>query len=90
MRGVTLNNSFIILDEAQNTTPEQLKLFLTRLGEGNKTIVDGDIEQKDIKGTSGLHYAINKLEHLPYIGVFKFSLTDCIRSNLVKNILGAW
>ena len=90
MRGVTFSNSFIILDEAQNTTPEQMKLFLTRLGEGNKVIVDGDVEQKDIKVESGLSYAIRKLEHLPNIGVFMFSNADCIRSEMVKRILESW
>lgn len=90
MRGVTFSNSFIILDEAQNTTPEQMKLFLTRLGEGNKVIVDGDVEQKDIKVESGLSYAIRKLEHLPNIGVFTFGNADCIRSELVKKILESW
>jgi phosphate starvation-inducible PhoH-like protein len=90
MRGVTFSDSFILLDEAQNCTVEQMKLFLTRLGEGNKIIVDGDIEQKDIKTTSGLYYAIERLAHLESVGVFNFTVDDCVRSKLVKAILKAW
>lgn len=90
MRGVTFQDSFILLDEAQNTTKEQMFLFLTRLGEGNKVIVDGDGSQADIKTTSGLFYAIDTLEGLDNIGVYHFTKEDCIRSELVKNILLAW
>lgn len=90
MRGITFSNSFILLDEAQNTTPEQMKLFLTRLGDGNKVIVDGDVEQKDIKAESGLSYAIRKLDSIPGVGTFNFRTEDCIRSELVKAILTAW
>lgn len=90
MRGVTFQDSFIILDEAQNTTKEQMFLFLTRLGEGNQVIVDGDGSQSDLKTTSGLFYAIDTLEGLDGVGVFHFNKEDCIRSELVKNILLAW
>lgn len=90
MRGVTFNDAFIILDEAQNTTKEQMFLFLTRIGEGNQVIVDGDGSQSDIRSTSGLFFAIDTLEGLDNVGVFHFTKEDCIRSELVKQILIAW
>jgi phosphate starvation-inducible PhoH-like protein len=90
MRGVTFNDAFIILDEAQNTTKEQMFLFLTRRGEGNQVIVDGDGSQSDIRATSGLFFAIDTLEGLDNVGVFHFTKEDCIRSELVKQILIAW
>jgi phosphate starvation-inducible PhoH-like protein len=90
MRGVTFEDSYILLSEAQNTTPEQMYLFLTRLGYGNKIVVEGDITQKDLKRTSGLFYAIDRLQDLDGIGTFNFQPEDCIRSPLVKQILANW
>jgi len=91
MRGKSFNNCFCILDEAQNTTPAQMKLFLTRTGENSKIIVDGDLEQKDINGMSGLLDATNKLWHVNNIGIVRFTLDDCVRgSGIVKDILRAY
>ena len=90
MRGRTLNNAFVILDEAQNTTPEQMKLFLTRIGENCKVIIDGDIEQKDIRGTSGLKDAVTRLKGIPSIRVVEFEVDDIVRSGIVKEIIKAY
>jgi len=91
MRGKSFNNCFCILDEAQNTTPAQMKLFLTRTGENSKIIIDGDLEQKDINGMSGLLDATNKLWHVNNIGIVRFTLDDCVRgSGIVKDILRAY
>jgi phosphate starvation-inducible PhoH-like protein len=84
LRGVTFTNSFVILDEAQNTSIAQMKLFLTRIGHGCKIVVDGDIEQKDIKTTSGLAYAIDRLEKLDNIGVVNFTLLIVSEVNWLK------
>jgi phosphate starvation-inducible PhoH-like protein len=90
LRGSTFKNSMVILDEAQNTTPVQMKMFLTRIGDNSKIIIDGDIEQKDIPGNSGLADAINKLKHVPNIKIINFDIDDCVRSGIVKNILMAY
>ena len=89
MRGRTLDNSFIILDEAQNTTKEQMKMFLTRFGFGSKVIVNGDITQIDLpKGkVSGLIHALKVLKGLKEIGFVRFNETDVVRHTLVKKII---
>ena len=87
IRGLTFDNAFVILDEAQNTTPGQMKLFLTRLGEYSRVVVNGDIDQKDIEGLSGLEDAVNRLEGLDRVGVCTFDEDDVVRSGLVKDIL---
>lgn len=89
MRGRTLSNSFIILDEAQNTTPSQMKMFLTRLGMGSKMVVTGDISQIDLPSnqTSGLVDAMRKLEKIPDIGVINFSHKDVVRHPLSAKIV---
>ena len=87
MRGATFKNALCILDEAQNTTPAQMKLFLTRIGQDAKVIIDGDIEQKDIGGLSGLQDAVNRLSGVPSIGCVDFDLDDCVRSGIVRDIL---
>lgn len=90
MRGTNFHNAFCILDEAQNTTPEQMLMFLTRIGRNCKVIVDGDIRQKDVNGTSGLLDAINRLKNVPSVGIVNFTIDDCVRSGLVKHILRAY
>ena len=88
MRGRTLDNAFIILDEAQNTTPSQMKMFLTRIGFGSKVIVTGDGSQKDLPPNvkSGLDEAVKILKDIPEIGFNKFSTRDVVRHPLVQII----
>ncbi len=92
MRGRTLDDSFIILDEAQNTTPEQMKMFLTRLGFGSKIVVTGDITQIDLPGgtKSGLEQASSILEDIPGICVFRLTDKDIVRHALVQKIINAY
>ena len=92
MRGRTLNHSFIILDEAQNTTPEQMKMFLTRIGFGTKAVVTGDVTQVDLKhGTlSGLIDARNVLNGIRGIGFTIFQAGDVVRHPLVQSIVTAY
>jgi len=90
MRGRSFKNCWVILDEAQNTTPNQMKLFLTRLGEGCKVVINGDLKQKDIKGKSGLEDAIETLRHLTSIGFTTFTKEDIVRSGLVQEIVEAY
>jgi phosphate starvation-inducible PhoH-like protein len=90
MRGRTFKNSIVILDEAQNTTPNQMKLFLTRVGENCRVVVNGDISQKDITGQSGLDDAIRRLSYIPSVKVVEFSRSDIVRSGLVQEIVQAY
>jgi phosphate starvation-inducible PhoH-like protein len=92
MRGRTLNDSFIILDEAQNTTPEQMKMFLTRLGFGSKAVVTGDITQTDLpRGqVSGLNHVREILPGIPGIAFVYFSDQDVVRHELVQRIIQAY
>jgi phosphate starvation-inducible protein PhoH and related proteins len=92
MRGRTLDDSFIILDEAQNTTPEQMKMFLTRLGFGSKMVVTGDVTQIDLpRGkSSGLVEAERILKHVEEIGFIYFSESDVVRHSLVQKIINAY
>jgi phosphate starvation-inducible PhoH-like protein len=90
LRGKTFSNCLYILDEAQNTTPSQMKLFLSRVGEDTKVIIDGDIEQKDINGMSGLEDAINRLSDIEQIGIVRFTVDDVVRSGICKEILLAY
>ena len=92
MRGRTLDNSFIILDEAQNTSPEQMKMFLTRLGNGAKAVVTGDPSQTDLpSGTkSGLAIAVNILKDIEDIAVHTFTERDVVRHRLVQKIILAY
>jgi len=92
MRGRTLNDSFIILDEAQNTTPEQMKMFLTRLGFGSKTVVTGDITQTDLpRGqVSGLNHVREILPGIPGVAFVHFSDRDVVRHELVQRIIQAY
>lgn len=92
MRGRTLDGAFIILDEAQNTTKEQMKMFLTRLGNGSKMVVNGDITQIDLPGDkkSGLVDAMAVLKGIDDITQIKFSDKDVVRSKLVSDIIRAY
>ncbi len=91
MRGRTLNDSFIILDEAQNTTPAQMKMFLTRLGFGSKMVVTGDVTQLDLpKGISGLKGVRSILEGLDDIAFCDFTGKDVVRHSLVAAIVAAY
>lgn len=92
MRGRTLDDSFIILDEAQNTTPEQMKMFLTRLGYNSKAVVTGDLSQTDLPfgKKSGLSIASRILRGIEGIGIFEFSERDVVRHSLVRKIISAY
>jgi phosphate starvation-inducible PhoH-like protein len=91
MRGRTLNNSFIILDEAQNTTPEQMKMFLTRIGFGSKVVVTGDDTQIDLpggrSGLAGLEHVLSGIEGLAWISLGR---RDVVRHRIVADIVGAY
>ena len=90
MRGRTLNDAFVILDEAQNTTPEQMKMFLTRLGYASKFVVTGDVSQRDLRGTSGVVSARRVLEGLDDIAFVDLDAADVVRHTLVARIVDAY
>ncbi len=92
MRGRTLNDAFIILDEAQNTTIDQMKMFLTRIGFGSKSVITGDITQVDLPRdkTSGLRHALKILSDIDGIGITRFHKGDIVRHPLVKKIVHAY
>jgi len=92
MRGRTLDNSFIVLDEAQNTTPEQMKMFLTRIGFGSKAVITGDITQIDLpdNGKSGLKDAVAILNDVEDIGLSELTARDVVRHPLVQKIINAY
>ena len=92
MRGRSLNDSFIILDEAQNTTVEQMKMFLTRMGFGSKSVINGDITQIDLPTdkVSGLKHAVEVLDGIEGIGIINFNHSDVVRHKVVQNIVEAY
>ena len=92
MRGRTLSDAFIILDEAQNTTSEQMKMFLTRMGFRSRVVVTGDINQTDLPQgkTSGLAEAVRLLRNIPGIGIVEMSGKDIVRHELVQQIVEAY
>lgn len=92
MRGRTLDNAFVILDEAQNTTPAQMKMFLTRIGFGSKVVITGDLSQKDLPEgqKSGLDHALKVLEKVDEIGVSELTSQDVVRHPLVQKIVKAY
>ena len=92
MRGRSLNESFIILDEAQNTTIEQMKMFLTRMGFGSKSVVNGDITQIDLPTdkVSGLKHAVGVLSGIDSIGIINFNHSDVVRHKIVQDIVEAY
>jgi phosphate starvation-inducible PhoH-like protein len=92
MRGRSLNDSFVILDEAQNTTPEQMKMFLTRIGFGSRAVVTGDVTQTDLpRGKeSGLRHVTRVLRDVPGIEFVFFTADDVVRHPLVQKIVAAY
>lgn len=89
MRGLTFDNSLMILDEAQNCTLEQIKMFITRMGSGSKVIVNGDIKQTDIRSKSGLGTVIDKLSPIKSIGVCQLTRADIQRNGIIADVLAA-
>lgn len=89
MRGATYHNAYMILDEAQNCTLEQIKMFITRMGKNSKVIINGDTKQTDIYRDSGLLYCINKLENIPGIGICKLDYQDIQRNGIIGAVLYA-
>ena len=87
MRGCSFDNSWVILDEAQNSTPEQMLMLLTRVGQNCKLIINGDPKQSDIKRKSGLDDAMEKLAGLADVGFVEFEIDDIVRSGIVREIL---
>lgn len=90
MRGRTFKNCVVILDEAQNATPEQMKLFLTRIGENCKVIINGDVSQKDIKGVCGLEDAANRVGFIPSVKTIRLTKNDVVRSGFVQEVIEAY
>src|SRR5690606_9554789 len=91
MRGRTLNDSFVVLDEAQNTTPEQMKMFLTRLGFGSKMVITGDVTQVDLPtGASGLQLVTRVLDDIDEIHFSRLTSDDVVRHSLVGRIVDAY
>lgn len=90
LRGHTFNDCICLLDEAQNTTPSQMKMFLTRFGRNCKMVIEGDVSQKDIPGISGLVDGMERVKFIPTIKVIEFSKDDVVRSGLVSEIVAAY
>jgi len=88
MRGKTFGaDTFVILDEAQNTSIAQMKMFLTRIGEDSKVVVNGDVKQSDIRGSNGLADAVERLKGLPAVCIHEFERDDIVRSGLVRALI---
>ena len=87
MRGKTFDDAFVILDEAQNCTHLQLKMFLTRIGEDSRVVINGDTQQTDIAACSGLRAAAGRLQDIQGVCVHEFDCADIVRSRLVRSIL---
>ena len=87
LRGSTLKDSWVIADEMQNSTPGQMKMFLSRIGNNAKFIINGDIEQKDIAGRSGLEDGLIRLAGLPDVAIVNFNIDDIVRSGLARDII---
>lgn len=90
MRGRSFKSCFVVLDEAQNTREGQMKLFLTRIGEDTKVVVNGDISQKDINASSGLTDAVTRFSSLAQVGLVRFERQDIVRSGLVQQIVDGY
>lgn len=90
MRGMTFKDCWVIVDEAQNITPRQMKMLLTRIGENCKVIVCGDTDQKDIPGISGLADAVARTSWIKGVRTIKFSIDDVVRSGMVRDILASY
>lgn len=89
MRGATFHNALMILDEAQNCTSEQIKMFITRMGEGTKVLINGDTNQTDLYGRSGLSYCMNKLSNVEGVAVCKLDYSDIQRNGILGRVLAA-
>tara|TARA_Y100000004_G_scaffold161931_1_gene190297 strand:- start:537 stop:1211 length:675 start_codon:yes stop_codon:yes gene_type:complete len=89
MRGSTFHNSYMILDEAQNCTEDQIKMFVSRMGQNSKVLINGDIEQNDLRGRSGLSYCMNKLERVDGIGICHLTYEDIQRNGIIGRFLRA-
>jgi phosphate starvation-inducible PhoH-like protein len=89
-RGRSWDDAIILVDEAQNTTPQEMKMLLTRIGYGSKMIVSGDISQKDIQGQSGLEEAIDIIKFIPSVKVIEFGIEDVVRSGICGEIVQAY
>lgn len=87
MRGKTFNRAFVVLDEAQNCTPEEMKMFMTRIGQQSTVIINGDLSQTDIRCYSGLHDAISRVHGVKGVYVHEFEYKDIVRSDIVKDII---
>lgn len=90
LRGHTFDNCFMILDEAQNMTPKQMQLFLTRIGENTKVVLCGDMSQSDIEGPSGLQDAHDRLHDLAEVGTVIFEEADIVRSGFVQKVVSRY
>ena len=89
-RGRSWDDAIILIDEAQNTTPQEMKMLLTRIGKGSKMVISGDISQKDIQGISGLEEAIGIISYIPSVKVVEFSTEDVVRSGICSEIVLAY
>ena len=89
MRGANFHDSYMILDEAQNCTLDQIKMFITRIGENSKVIINGDIKQTDLKDGSGLKICIEKLDGIDGVGICEFTHSDIQRNSIIRSILMA-
>jgi phosphate starvation-inducible PhoH-like protein len=89
MRGATFNNTYMILDEAQNCTFDQIKMFMTRIGENSKVIINGDIKQNDLRGRSGLETCMQKLQNIEGVGIIELDNSDIQRHGIIGKILNA-
>ena len=89
MRGSTFHNSYMILDEAQNCTEDQIKMFVSRMGENSKVIINGDVEQNDLRGRSGLEFCMNRLDRIDGIGICKLGYEDIQRNGIIGRVLRA-
>lgn len=89
-RGHTFNDAIIIGDEFQNTTPEQTKMLLTRMGHNCKSFINGDTSQTDIRGMNGLQDAILRLSWIPYVKIVNFKSEDIVRSGIISDIISAY
>ena len=87
MRGKTYNRAFVVLDEAQNCTAEEMKMFMTRIGRDSTVVINGDLSQKDIRCYSGLHDAITRIHTVKGVYVHEFDYQDIVRSDIVKDII---
>jgi len=89
MRGATFHDSYMILDEAQNCTIDQIKMFITRMGQNSKVLINGDTNQTDLRGHSGLAYVMNKLENIDGVGNCKLTFEDIQRNGIIGDVLNA-